>query len=391
MTKPTTIAVIGAGLGGAAAARLLQKAGYATKVFEQAPAFSRLGAGIQLGPNVMKVAAVMGIEEQANAIGCHPDFWFSRDAVTGEYLSRIPLGKSAVERFGNSYITIHRGDLHQLIIDTLDPDTLHFGKTLVDIEQTPADVILHFSDGTTDRATHVIGGDGIDSKLREKLLGPEEPTYSGWVAHRALIRGEDLKKYDLEFEDCVKWWSKDTHDESVDRHMMVYNTKADRSEYYYVTGVPEPAWNHGTSHVKSSPAEMREAFHDYHPIVQALVDETEEVTKWPLYERKPQAVWHQGRVVLLGDACHPMRPHMAQGAGMAIEDAAMLVRCLDEVGAADYQQAYELYRLNRFERTSRVQKVSHNNTWLRHDEDPSWVYGYDVFNVPLQQPGKCAA
>lgn len=386
MKQEATIAVVGAGLGGAAAARLLQQAGYKTKVFDQAPVFSRLGAGIQMGPNVMRVADKMGLERQICMIGCEPDFWFSRDAVTGEYLSRIPLGQSAVERFGKPYVTIHRGDLHSLLINTLDPETLRFGKTLVDIEETPQDVILHFADGTTDRAALVVGGDGIDSKLREKLLGREEPTYSGWVAHRALIRGESLKKYDMVFEDCVKWWSRDTEDESVDRHMMVYNTRGDRSEYYYVTGVPEPEWNHGTSHVPSSPAEMRIAFHDYHPIVQAMVDETTEVTKWPLYERKPQALWHRGRVVLLGDACHPMRPHMAQGAGMAIEDAAMLVRCLDEVGTADYEDAFELYRANRFERASRVQKVSHENTWLRHDEDPTWVFGYDVFNVALHDP-----
>lgn len=386
MNKSTTIAIVGAGLGGAAAARLLQQAGYQTKVFDQAPKFLRLGAGIQMGPNVMRITEKMGLEEAICKVGCKPDFWFSRDASTGDYLSRIPLGQTVVERFGKPYVTIHRGDLHNLLIDSLDPESLHFGKTLVDIEETPQDVILHFSDGTTDRVALVVGGDGIDSTLREKLLGREEPTYSGWVAHRALIRGESLKKYDMVFEDCVKWWSRDTQDESVDRHMMVYNTRGDGSEYYYVTGVPEPDWNYGTSHVASSPEQMRIAFHDYHPIVQALVDETTEVTKWPLYERKPQAIWHQGRVVLLGDACHPMRPHMAQGAGMAIEDAAMLVRCLNEVGTADYDDAFELYRANRFERASRVQQVSHNNTWLRHDEDPAWVFGYDVFTVPLIDP-----
>lgn len=390
MTETVTIAVVGAGLGGAAAACLLQKAGYQTRIYEQAPEFLRLGAGIQMGPNVMRVADAMGIEAAVERMGCLPDYWYSRDAVTGEYLAKTPLGVDdfAVKHYGKSYVTVHRGDLHNMLIDALDPATIQYGKSLVDIEETGHDVILYFADGTQDRATHVVGGDGIDSTLREKLLGPEQPTYSGWVAHRALIPGERLEKYDLEFEDCVKWWSKDTADESVDRHMMVYHTKADRSEYYYVTGVPEPEWNHGTSHVKSSREEMRKAFHDYHPIVQTMVDETAEVTKWPLYERKPQAVWHQGRVVLLGDACHPMRPHMAQGAGMAIEDAAMLVRCLDEAGAADYEGAYELYRANRFERASRVQKVSHENTWLRHDEDPDWVFGYDVFNVPLVEPGK---
>ncbi|MGI4859586.1 MAG: FAD-dependent oxidoreductase, partial [Janthinobacterium lividum] len=87
---------------------------------------------------------------------------------------------------------------------------------------------------------------------------------------------------------------------------------------------------------------------------------------------------------LLGDACHPMKPHMAQGAAMAIEDAAMLTRCLDEAGADDPASAFALYEANRAERASRVQKVSHDNTWLRTNEDPAWVFGYDVFNVPLR-------
>jgi 6-hydroxynicotinate 3-monooxygenase len=94
---------------------------------------------------------------------------------------------------------------------------------------------------------------------------------------------------------------------------------------------------------------------------------------------------------MLGDACHPMKPHMAQGAAMAIEDAAMLARCFKEVGAEDFETTFALYRANRIERASRVQKVSHDNTWLRENEDPGWVFGYDVFNVPLVEPTRVAA
>lgn len=388
MSQSETIAIVGAGLGGATAARLLQKAGYRTVVFDQAQSFSRLGAGIQLGPNVMRIIAAIGLEDEVERIGCHPDYWHSRDAVTGEYLAQTPLNVDdfCIKNYGKRYVTIHRGDLHKLIVESLSGHGVFYNKKLINIEETAKDVVLYFSDGSTERATHVIGGDGIDSKLREKLIGYEEPSYSGWVAHRAIISGERLKKYDFKFEDCVKWWSQDTQDESVDRHMMVYHTTGDRSEYYYVTGVPEPEWNHGTSFVESSQEEMREAFHDYHSVVQTMVDETTRVTKWPLYERKPQSIWHQGRVVLLGDACHPMRPHMAQGAGMAMEDAAMLTRCITTAGLNNYKQAYDLYQANRFERTSHVQEVSHNNTWLRHKEDPTWVFGYDVFNVPLVDP-----
>lgn len=379
MTTKPTIAVIGAGLGGAAAGALLQKAGYPTQVYEQAPAFARLGAGIHLGPNVMKVMRRIGIEDQLNAMGSHPDYWFSRDGMTGEHLSRIPLGDFALEKYGAAYITVHRGDLHELMVSTLDQERLHFNKRLVDVDDSGEKVNLSFADGTTSQVDLVIGADGVNSCIREKLLGQEAPTYSGWVAHRAIISAEKLKAYDLDFEACVKWWSED-------RHMMVYFVTGDEKEYYYVTGVPEPEWNHGTSFVDSSREEMRAAFDGYHPTVQALIDCTEKVTKWPLLERNPLPLWHDNRLVLLGDACHPMKPHMAQGAAMAIEDSAMLVRCLDEVGADQYQEAFELYRTNRFERASRVQKVSHDNTWLRQDEDPAWVFGYDVYEVPLKQP-----
>ncbi|WP_010629564.1 FAD-dependent monooxygenase [Halomonas sp. KM-1] len=378
MTKNRKIAVIGAGLGGAAAGALLQQAGYDTRVYEQAPAFSRLGAGIHLGPNVMKVMRRIGIEDKLNAMGSHPTHWFSRDGRSGVYLSRIPLGDFAREEYGAAYITVHRGDLHELMVSTLDQERLYFDKRLVNVDDNGDKVIMTFADGTTDEADLVIGADGVNSRIREKLLGPEAPIYSGWVAHRAIISAEKLKAYDLDFEACVKWWS-------VDRHMMVYFVTGDEKEYYYVTGVPEPEWNHGTSFVDSSREEMRKAFEGYHPTVQALIDCTETVTKWPLLERNPLPLWHDNRLVLLGDACHPMKPHMAQGAAMAIEDAAMLVRCLDEVGADRYHDAFELYRTNRFERASRVQKVSHDNTWLRHDEDPAWVFGYDVYKVPLKQ------
>ncbi|MGY3726998.1 MULTISPECIES: FAD-dependent monooxygenase [Cobetia] len=379
MTKTPRIAVIGAGLGGAAAGALLQQAGYDTRVYEQAPAFSRLGAGIHLGPNVMKVMRQIGIETQLAEMGSHPEQWFSRDGKTGEYLSRIPLGQQAREQYGASYITVHRGDLHELMVGALDPNRLHFDKHLVDVDDRGDKVTMHFADGTTEDADIVIGADGVNSRIREKLLGKEAPTYSGWVAHRAIISAEKLKAYELDFESCVKWWSED-------RHMMVYFVTGDEKEYYYVTGVPEPEWNHDSSFVESSREEMRQAFVGYHPTVQALIDCTETVTKWPLLERNPLPLWHDGRLVLLGDACHPMKPHMAQGAAMAIEDAAMLVRCLKEVGAEQHQEAFELYRQNRFERASRVQQVSHDNTWLRENEDPAWVFAYDVHDVALQYP-----
>ncbi|MGO6969888.1 FAD-dependent monooxygenase [Rhizobium leguminosarum] len=365
------IAIIGAGLGGAAAGALLQHAGFDVQIFEQAPSFSRLGAGIHMGPNVLKIFQRIGMDQKLIDISSTPAYWFSRDGLTGDYLSRIPL-----EGYGTTYCTVHRGDLSALQMDTMTPGTVQFNKRLTRLEDNGSDVYLEFQDGTSARATIVIGADGINSRVRETLLGAEKPHYSGWVGHRAMISAEKLKKFDLTFEDCVKWWG-------PDRHMMVYYTTSRRDEYYYVTGVPHPAWEFDGAFVQSSREEMSEAFAGYHPVIQALIEATDDVTKWPLFNRNPLPLWSQGRMVLLGDACHPMKPHMAQGAAMAIEDAAMLARCLEETGSQDYATAFRLYEASRRDRATQVQTVSNANTFLQTQEDPSWVYGYDVYAEPI--------
>jgi 6-hydroxynicotinate 3-monooxygenase len=375
--KQQRVAVVGAGLGGTAAAGLLQRSGYDVKLYERAPAFSRLGAGIHVGPNVMKILRRIGCEDALNAMGSHPDFWLSRDGRTGEVIARIPLGDYAVKEYGSSYLTVHRGDFHALMTQAIAPERLAFGKGLSAVEDTGDEVRMTFSDGSVETADIVIGADGVNSKIRDHLLGAAPPRYTGYVAHRAVFPASLLgnKPYDP----CVKWWT-------ADRHMMVYYVTENHDEYYYVTGVPQETWPEGVSMVDSSREEMREAFADFHPDILNLIDVSPSITKWPLLERDPLPLWSRGRLVLLGDACHPMKPHMAQGAAMAIEDAAMLTRCFDEVGLSDYSTAFKLYEANRAERASKVQLVSHNNTWLKTNEDPSWVFGYDVFNVPLILP-----
>ena len=278
-----TIAIIGAGLGGAAAGALLQHAGFNVQIFEQAPSFSRLGAGIHMGPNVLKIFQRIGMDQKLIDISSTPAYWFSRNGLTGDYLSRIPL-----EGYGATYCTVHRGDLSALQMDTMTPGTVQFNKRLTRLEDNGSDVYLEFQDGTSARATIVIGADGINSRVRETLLGAEKPNYSGWVGHRAMISAEKLKKFDLTFEDCVKWWG-------PDRHMMVYYTTSRRDEYYYVTGVPHDAWEFDGAFVQSSREEMAEAFAGYHPVIQALIEATDEVTKWPLFNRNPLPLWSEGR------------------------------------------------------------------------------------------------
>ena len=382
MKDTTRIAVVGAGLGGTAAAALLQRAGFNVKLYEQAPGFSRLGAGIHVGPNVMKIMRKIGIEDALNAMGCHPDYWYSRDGLTSEVIAQIPLGDHALRHYGASYLTVHRGDFHELLTNAVTGGVLEFNKRLTSIDDRGDVVELKFADGTSAQADIVIGADGINSRIRETLLGAEPPKYTGYIAHRAVFPIERVKGFT--HDRCCKWWTDD-------RHMMVYFDTGKLDEIYYVTGVPEPTWDLSKSWLPSSRDEMRAAFDGWHPGVQSLIEGTVEVTKWPLLERDPLPLWSRGRLVLLGDACHPMKPHMAQGAAMAIEDAAMLTRCLLEVGTGDLQTAFALYEANRSERASKVQRVSHNNTWLRGNENPDWCFGYDAFEVPLVEPRKAVA
>lgn len=371
------IAVIGAGLGGAAAAALLADAGFSVHSFEQAPEFNRLGAGIHIGPNVMKIFRQIGLEDTLAKIGSHPSHWFSRDGNTGEYLSEIPLGEFALKEYGAPYITIHRGDMHAVQIEALDPKTVHFGYKLTDLEERDDHVLLTFDNGKQIEAGLVVGADGINSKIREVLLGVEKPRFSGWVGHRALVNMDKLRATGLEYERCVKWWWEQS------RHIMAYATKNDASEYYYVTGVPVDSWEHEASFVDSSREEMEAIFGGSHKMVQGLIDATEEVTKWPFWNRDPMGLWSRGRLVMIGDACHPMRPHMAQGACMAIEDAAVLTRCLSLTGEAGYAEAFKLYENTRKERATKVQTISNANTWLKEPEDPAWVYAYDPMTAEL--------
>ena len=372
------IAVIGAGLGGAAATALLQNAGFSVHVFEQAPEFLRLGAGIHIGPNVMKIFRTLGLEDKLAQIGSHPSHWFSRDGRTGDYLSKIPLGDYALKEYGAPYITIHRGDMHAIQMDALPQDTVHFDYRLTDLQERDNDVLLSFANGKQIAAKLVVGADGINSVIRERLLGVEKARFSGWIGHRALVDMDKLRATGLEYERCVKWWWE------ASRHIMAYDTKGDRSEYYYVTGVPVDSWDHDTSFVDSSREEMEAIFGDNaHPMVRGLIDATTEVTKWPFWNRDPMPLWSRGRLVMLGDACHPMRPHMAQGACMAIEDAAILTRALSVTGEADYKSAFKVYENTRRERATKVQTISNANTWLKQPEDPAWVYAYDPIRADL--------
>jgi 6-hydroxynicotinate 3-monooxygenase len=378
--RRSQIAIVGAGLGGITAGLSLRRLGFDVKLYEQASGFSRIGAGIQLGPNVLKIMRQLGLESETEAMGSKPDSWISRNWSDGEIIADVPLNRRR-DFYGAAYVTVHRGDFHLMLAHALDPGAIEYGCRLISIEEKANHQRLLFADGSEAEADIVIGADGVNSRVREILLGTEDPLYTGYVGHRSIFPAAPLLEQGYDLDSCVKWWSDD-------QHIMIYYLDSSRKEYYYVTGVPETHWTLDSSHLPSSREEMHNAFVGYHPIIHAIIGASFNIKKWPLLTRKPLSLWSEGRTVLLGDACHPMKPHMAQGAAMAIEDASILARCLSEIGIKRYSAAFELYRANRMERATRVQANSNANTWLRSNENPDWVFAYDAINTPLLESTK---
>jgi 6-hydroxynicotinate 3-monooxygenase len=376
------IALIGAGLGGMTAAGLLQRAGFRVKVYEQASAFSRIGAGIHLTANVMKVMRRLGIERRLSDIGLHPDAFVSRAWDTGDILFELPLDAASEARYGAAYINVHRGDLHDVLYTSLEPNTVAFGHKLRSLDATARRVKLEFENGIKAESDIVIGADGVHSTVREFLLGPEKPRFSGHIAHRAVFPTALLNG--LPIRACTKWWGPRSH-------VLVYYMTHTREEVYVVSSVPAPSWDSTQSYLPCSRESFVAAFEGYHPELRQVVAAAPTVIQWGIFDREPVDCWSRGPLVLIGDASHPLRPYMAAGAAMAIEDAAVLARCISEIGRDDPTEAFLWYEANRMPRTNKVQRISVANTWLRGPTNPDWLFLYDACSVPLFAPGDVPA
>ncbi len=367
------IAIVGAGMGGLAAAATLRAAGFEVRVYEQAERFARIGASIQMMPNSMKVLRKIGVEERLRTAFA-PYSHLNRIWDSGEVTAELPMPEAL---FGAPYLCMHRADLHDALLAVVPSDIIHLDKKLIGLEQAAGRVTLVFADGTRARADAVVGADGVHSIVRNIIVEPDEPIHKGRIAYRAVfasrLMGRDIGR------SRTKWWG-------VDRHIVIYYTNAAQSEIYFVTSVPEPAeWLTRESwSAKGEVTELRQAYQGFHPDVRAVLEACPDCHKWAILEREPLPRWSDGRVVLLGDACHPMTPYMAQGAATSIEDAAVLARCFGDVDGEDIEGAFRRYEAHRKPRTARIQAISSANTWMKTGtSDTSWLYGYDAWNVPL--------
>jgi salicylate hydroxylase/6-hydroxynicotinate 3-monooxygenase len=377
LKRAPQVAIVGAGIGGLAGASALLAQDAEVKVYEQASAFARVGAGIQMTPNAMKVLRGLGLEEKLRGIAFEPISGLNREHASGTLTNELPLAGRSEQHYGAPLLLMHRGDLHTALAESLPAGLIHFNKKLTSVRQRSGKVVLEFADGSQDEADVLIGADGVHSRVRELMLGAEQPRYTGKVAYRTtfpakLMTGVTLEPY------RTKWWG-------PDRHIVIYFVTRQRDEIYFVTSQPEPAeWMTTESwSAKGDVGELRQAFADFHPEVRAVLDACPDVHRWALLERDPLPTWVDGHVALLGDACHPMTPYMAQGAASALEDAAILARCLAGTATVTLDESLKRYEAVRKPRASKIQSVSGTNTWMRQPTDATWVYGYDAWTAPL--------
>jgi salicylate hydroxylase len=346
-------------------------------VFEQARGFSRVGADINLTPNVVRAIDGLGAGAAIRRTGARPTFRISRDWDTGQETSRLGMGDVAEQQYGAPQITIHRADILAALAEQFPIEQIQFGKRLQTLAPTGDGVKLGFADGTEATFDAVIGADGIHSRVRSELFGEESPRFTGVVSFRSVVPTERVKHVP-EIEAFTKWWGPNPQSQIV-----TFPLNQGRETFIFAT-TGQDSWHEESWTSEGDVNELRSFYRDFHPDARALLDACDSTLKSALYEREPLPQWSQGTVTLLGDACHPMLPFMAQGAGMAIEDAVVLGRALagvsDRVQAARALQAYENTRK---ERTARIQIGSRGNQWMKGQGNADWVYGYDAWSVPL--------
>ena len=364
--------VAGGGIGGLAGALSLSRAGWDVRVLERAAAFSEVGAGIQLGPNVVRVLQSWGLGDALKAVAAFPDQLVVRSAATGHSLATMRLGQTIAQRYGAPYATVHRADLHAILLEAVQSTGahLHLDRPIDSFSQNAQAVTIDAAGCAGIEADALIGADGVRSVVRAQLLGDGPAQFTGHVAYRALVRQSDLPQ-PLRTQSVTAW---------LGRRMHVVQYPVRSGEWLNLVALvegplPEGAdlWDHA-----ATAAGLQDALRGNCAELRELMRAPPGWRLWPLNGREPMQgpVEHAvGRVALLGDAAHPMLPYLAQGAGMAIEDAEELGRVLAQANgpakqAIDVPTLLQRFALNRWQRNARVQARARRNGVVFHAEGP---------------------
>ncbi len=353
------ILIAGGGIGGLTTALCLATAGHEVDLFEQADAFGEIGAGLQLSPNCSRVLHHLGLEQALDECGFLPEGSEFRDWKSGRVITHQPLGHTVLQQYGYPYYHMHRGDLLRVLVEAADQHSniqLHTAARAVGFAQDAAGVRLNL-ENTSFEGDVLVGADGIHSVIREQLWGNSQPEFTGNVAWRAVVPSERLPAGLIRPMSSV-WWGPHKH---FVHYYLRGGTLVNCVCVVEKTGWEVESWTEPGEH-----AELLRDFAGWHADIQTLIErvDRDSLYKWALFDRPPMRQWGKGRVTLLGDACHPTLPFMAQGAAMAIEDAAVLSVCLTSSAhvAADLQR----YETLRRPRTAKIQTGSRRNATVFH-------------------------
>ena len=348
------ITILGAGIGGLAAAIALARHGARVHMLEQSSRIAEVGAGLQISPNGLAVLDALGLGERLRATGIRARAVTLCDYRRGRQVVRLDLARHAADQ---TFLLLHRADLIDALADAAKAAgvTVGFDRQVAEVTETGQGVRLTFADGTTETAPLVIGADGLHSRLRLALNGAAPPFFTGQVAWRAMVPARTGTSPEV------------TVHMAPGRHIVTYPLR--NGGLINIVAVEERQdWAMEGWSLPGDPNEMRRAFHGFCPSMAALLDRVEKVDIWGLHRHPVAPRWHGRATALVGDAAHPTLPFLAQGANMALEDAWVLAHCLSALPMADALAAYQ--RLRR-DRACRVIEAANGNARNYHLRNPA--------------------
>ncbi|WP_216839384.1 FAD-dependent monooxygenase [Caulobacter sp. S45] len=359
MSGKARVLIAGAGIGGLVAGLSLLRRGFDVDIYEQAPHLGEIGAGFQISANGARVLFELGLEKQIRATFMEPAGKEIRLWNTGETWKLFDLGVVSIERYGFPYFMIHRADLHGILVDAIravKPDAIHLNAKAVSSVQDGTSVTLTFADGTTTTGDALIGADGVHSTIRQALFGSSKPAFTGCVAWRGLVPAEKLPE-NLRRPVGANWVGPGGH--------IVHYLLRRGELFNFVAVVERSDWQVESWTERGTNEECAADFAGWHQDIQTVISHLDQPYKWALLGRDPMDQWSVGRITLIGDACHPTLPFLAQGAVMAIEDGFILGRCMDAYD--DVETALQHYERARIERTGKIVRGSAENAKRFHN------------------------